>query len=72
MPIVLVLSMTGTMASRTARRMTLAVHCRGEAPSARAASIWGRRSPASCTRRTVVTEATVSRAEILSGLWSGR
>jgi len=64
MPILFVLSMTGAMASRTERRMTSAALCRGEAPSARAASIWARRSPASCTRRTAVTEATLSPAQM--------
>ena len=63
--------MTGAMASLTERRLTLAVHCRGEAPSARAASIGGRRSPASYTRRTVVPEAKFSAAYILSGQRSG-
>jgi len=46
--------MAGAMASLTEGRMTLAVHYRGEATSARAASMWGRRSPATCTRRTAV------------------
>ena len=39
MPIVFVLPMTGSMASLTERRMIPAVHRRGEAPSANAASI---------------------------------
>jgi len=39
MPIVFVLSMTGSMASLTEGRMIPAVHRRGEASSANAASI---------------------------------
>jgi len=62
MPTVFVLSTTGAMASRTVRRMMPAALCRGEAPSARAASIWARGPPASCTRRTAVTEAKSSEA----------
>ncbi len=57
-PVVFVESITGTMARRTERRASVAVLWRGEAPSARLASIWGRLSAASSSRRTAVTEAT--------------